>query len=312
MNELVKKIKYFGSTGFYLALIIVKFFKFIRLSDKSYLEKLFFSNQGYKLNLDVPLTLNEKLQWLNIHDRRAVSTIHANKYLSREYLKKEFGDEFLIPILLVTDNPTSIKFDDLPNEPFVIKSNYSSGGFKIVRDKRNINFKRLIVDCKWWLSFNYYCTGRQLQQMNIHPLIIIEKMLLTSDGKIPNNYKLHCINGKVEFISVSVNSKGENKICIFDSKWVALNFTYSDKVKQLKEHFQFEEIEPPKTLAKMIKFSEQIAQVYAYVQVEFYDVDGKLYFGDIKHHLGGGFKQFKPIEVDYNYGYLLDLNYIKK
>jgi hypothetical protein len=314
MINLVEKIKYFGIIGFYVALIIVKFYKYIkfnRLSDKSYLERIFFSNLGYRLNLDVPLTLNEKLYWLKYNDRRDITTIHANKYLAREYIKKEFGDEFLTPLFLVTDNPTSIKFDDLPSEPFVIKSNQCSGDFKIVGDKKNINFNRLIVDCKWWLSFNNYFPGKQLQHLNIPPLIIIEKMLQTVDGKFPNKYKLHCINGEVEFIDVSTDGKSYNQGGIFDSKWKPLNFIFSAITKQLKGDIHIEELKPPKNLSKMITFAKHVAQMYAYVRVDFYDVDGKLYFGDIEHHQGGGFDKFKPIEVDYNYGYLLDLGYIK-
>ena len=314
MNKLIEKIKYYGLPGFYIALFVVKFYKYImynRLSDKSYLGKIFFRNQGYKLNLNAPLTLNEKLQWLKIHDRRDISTIHADKYLIREYIAKEFGVEYLIPLLFVTDDPLKIKYVNLPDEPFVIKSNHSSGDYQIIRDKKSIDFERLIVDCKWWLSFNYYYPGRQWQYKNIKPLILVEKMLQTSEGKIPNDYKLHCINGLVEFIYVSVDREGVNKRNIYDSNWMPINFTYSAKTKQLKGNIRGEEINPPKTLSKMIKFAEHIAKIYAYVRVDFYDIDGKLYFGEITHHHGGGFDQFKPIEIDYKYGQLLNLDYIK-
>ena len=204
MNKLVEKIKYFGVAGFYVSLIFVKFFGYIkcnRLSYKSYLECDFFRNLGYKLNLEVPITLNEKLQWLKIHDRRSVSMVYSDNYLTREYIKKEFGEEYLIPLFLVTDNPASIKFDDLPSEPFVVKSNLSSGNFRIVRDKKDMDFDRLIVECKWWQSIN--CFHPVIRQyMNISPLIFIEKMLQNSDGEIPNDYNLHCINGKVRFIKL--------------------------------------------------------------------------------------------------------------
>jgi len=314
MKKLIEKMKYSGKPGFYIALIIFKFYKYIkynRLSDKRYLEKIFFYNQGYKLNLNSPITLNEKLQWLKVHDRREISTIHADKYLIREYIAKEFGDEYLIPLLFVTDNPSSIKFSDLPQIPFVIKSNHSSGDYQIIRNKNKVNFEKLVTDCKWWLSFNYYFPGRQWQYKNIKPLILIEKMLQTSEGKIPNDYKLHCINGEVEFIYVSVDREGINKRNIYDSKWVPINFTFSAKTKQAKGNIRGDEINPPQSLAKMIVFAKHIASIYAYVRVDFYDIDGQLYFGEITHHHGGGFDQIRPIDFDYKYGQLLNLDYIK-
>ncbi len=314
MNKLVEKFKYSGHFGFYIALAIVKFYKYVkynRLSDKAYLKKIFYSNQEYKLNLDAPITLNEKLQWLKIHDRRDISTIHADKYLIRDYIAKEFGEEYLIPLLYVTDNPSSMKFSDLPDGAFVIKSNHSSGDYKIIRDKTLINFERLVVDCKWWLSFNYFYPGRQWQYKNIKPLVLIEKMLQTSEGKIPNDYKLHCINGEVEFIYVSVDREGVNKRNIYDSNWEPINFTFSAKTKQAKGNIRGEEINPPKSLSKMIEFAEHIAKMYAYVRIDFYDIEGRLYFGEITHHHGGGFDQFRPIDFDYKFGELLKLDYIR-
>jgi hypothetical protein len=314
MNKLFERFKYSGPLGFYIALIIVKCYKFIkynRLSDNLYLEKIFYSNQGYKLNLTVPITLNEKLQWLKVYDRRDISTIHADKYLVRDYIKKEFGEEYLISLLYVTDNPSVMKFSDLPDGPFVIKSNHSSGDYKIIRDKNLVDFERLVIDCKWWLSFNYFYPGRQWQYKNIKPQVLIERMLQTSEGKIPNDYKLHCINGRVEFIYVSVDREGVNKRNIYDSNWVPLNFTFSAKTKQAKGNIRGEEINPPKSLSKMIEFAEHFAKMYAYVRIDFYDIEGKLYFGEITHHHGGGFDQFRPIEFDYKYGELLDLDYVK-
>lgn len=314
MNKLFEKFKYSGPLGLYIVLIIVKCYKFIkynRLSDKVYLKKIFYANQGYKLNFTVPITLNEKLQWLKINDRRDISTIHADKYLVRDYIKKEFGKEYLIPLLYVTDNPSVMKFSDLPDGPFVIKSNHSSGDYKIIRDKNLVDFERLVIDCKWWLSFNYFYPGRQWQYKNIKPQVLIERMLQTSEGKIPNDYKLHCFNGRVEFIYVSVDREGVNKRNIYDSNWLPLNFTFSAKTKQAKGNIRGEEISPPKSLSKMIEFAEHFAKMYAYVRIDFYDIEGKLYFGEITHHHGGGFDQFRPIEFDYKYGELLDLDYVK-
>jgi len=52
----------------------------------------------------------------------------------------------------------------------------------------------------------------------------------------------------------------------------------------------------------MKEFGNLIARLYKYVRVDFYDVDGKLYFGEITQCHGGGFDQMLPFEYDLKFG----------
>ena len=302
-------LKYKGKLGYFIANTIYEFHRFLnyyRIEDIKFLKKKFLRLQGYELNLEQPKSLNEKLQWLKIYDRRPIYTVFADKYAVRDYVKDNIDEEILIPLLYSTKNYKDIVPENLPNEPFILKANHDSGSFLIVRDKSKVDWERLRTDCRWWLSKNYYWIDREWQYKDIEPKIIIEKLLLDKNGKIPNDYKIHCINGEVEFIYVSVDREGVNKRNIYDKNWNPLPFTFANKYKDASK-LRGSEILPPPSFERMIAISKEVAKLFAYVRVDFYDVDGKLYFGEITQCHGGGFDQMRPIEWDYKYGEMLNI-----
>lgn len=302
-------LKYKGLVGFYIYLTFYKLYWWLknnRLSDKRYLKRRFKKAQGYDLNIDNPITLNEKINWLKLNYSHPLEHVMADKFAVRQYIAEKFGEEYLVPLLFETTNPDDIVPDILPDIPFIIKANHDSGSYIIVKDKKDIDWKKAKFDFKFWLSRNYYWVDREPQYKKIQPRIIIEKLLLTKSGKIPNDYKLHCINGQVEFIYVSIDREGINKRNIYNKNWEPLYFTWAYKSKDIKK-LRGEEINKPSTLSKMIEFSETIAKEFPYIRVDFYDVDGKLYFGEITQHHGGGFDQIRPIEWDYRFGNMLNL-----
>lgn len=309
MEELLEKLKYSGPIGFWIALRAYKAYRYLkydRINDVPYLEKKFQTIHGYSLDFKNPQTLNEKIQWLKINDRRAISTQLADKYKAREYVREYFGEEYLIPLLYETKKAENIRPENLPDEAFIIKTNHDSAHYKIIRDKSKVDWDKLRVDFKWWLSTNFYYLDREWQYKNIKPRVIAEKLLITKGGKIPNDYKLHCINGKVAFVYVAVDREGLNKRNIYDKNWNPLNFTLAYKTKNL-DTLRGEEIEAPNSYQMMIEFAEKIAEMYPYVRVDFYDVDGKLYFGEVTHHHGGGYNLFTPREWDLKWGNMIKL-----
>jgi hypothetical protein len=308
MSDLNNIIKYkFPFSQFYLlAKRLHLFATNSRFTDKQYLKRKFRKTQDYELNLENPKTLNEKLQWLKIHDRKDYHSIYADKYAAREYIRKTFGEEYLIPLVLHTTDYRELTAINLPDYPFVIKTNHGFGNTVIVRDKNKIDWNRLRMDYKRWLGNNYYYFEREWQYKNIKPLIVVEKMLLNKDGHLPNDYKLNFIEGKLEFIYVSVEREGSNKRNIYDADWKPMYFTWARKGKDLSK-IRGEEIQPPHTLQKMIEFGSVVARLYKYVRVDFYDVDGVLYFGEITQCHGGGFDQMLPFEYDLKFGAKMNL-----
>ena len=278
-----------------------------RFPDEQYLKQKFKKHQGYELDIENPRTLNEKMQWLKIHDRKDYHGKNADKYAAREYISNTFGEQYLIPLVFHTSDYHELKPENMPDYPFVIKTNHGFGNTVIVHDKNKVDWKTLRMDYRRLLQNNYYYFEREWQYKSIKPRIIVEKMLLCKSGKVPNDYKLNFIEGKLEFIYVSVDREGSNKRNLYDPEWNPMYFTWARKGKDLSK-LRGEEIKPPTTLQKMIEFGSVIARLYKYVRVDFYDVDGELYFGEITQCHGGGFDQMLPFEYDLKFGAKIDLS----
>ena len=307
---MIKELKYKGTIGFYLARLL-GFMNRVKngylLSDKKYISNRFSKSHGYEINWDNPQTLNEKLQVLKFQFNQDLHRIVSDKYAARNFIKERFGEEYLIPLVFETKNSKEISEKIIPDYPVIVKANHDAGNNFIIRDKSLVDWKKLQIDCRWWLSWNYYYADREQQYKNIERRIIIEKLLITKDGKIPNDYKLNYLNGNLEFVYVSLDRESSNYRNIYDADWKPVNFKWANKAKMPKTK-RGPEIPPPASFAMMKKMGAEIAKLFPYVRVDFYDVDGKLYFGEITLCHGGGFDRFEPIEKDYEFGDKLILN----
>ena len=305
MNDL----RYYGDIGFQAERMIYALKEWI-ITCKSPKDRIDFQFQktfGRKVNWEHPLTLNEKIQWLKINGFEPFHTLCADKLRMREYLYEKFGNnDYQIPVLYSTDNWKDITWGSIPDEPCVVKANHTQGDVWIIKDKSKINIGKLRTDCRWALQRNLYIATLEPQYKDIKPMIVIEKLLQTKDGYIPNDYKLHYINGSLEFVYCSIGRETINKRNIYDADWKPLMFTWSEKYKDPTK-LRGPEIAPPPTFNTMKELGAQIAKDFKYVRVDFYDVDGDLYFGEITLHHGSGFDVFVPESYDEYYGNILKL-----
>ncbi len=274
--------------------------------DAYCVKKDFCKKQGYPLDLINPKTLNEKLQWLKLNKRDDLFTICTDKYLSRKWLSDQFGEEYLIPLVFKTDDWKEVNSDNIPDFPCIVKGNGGNADYYIIKDKSKVDWKELQENCRRWLNTNYYYTSHEWQYKNIKRCIVVEKLLLTKEGKIPNDYKLTFFNGELKFIYCSIDREGLNKRKIYDPNWKPLPFLWVSGNKS-PESINGPDIEPPKSLEKMKAIGKIIAKNFPYVRTDFYDVDGKLYYGEVTLSHGSGFDKILPQTYDLKLGEMLKL-----
>ena len=277
------------------------------LSDEKYLKKLFKLRVGYELNLDNPCSFNEKIQWLKIHDRNPKYTMMVDKYEVRNYIGEKIGKEYLIPILGGRDNVNDINFDELP-EKFVLKCNHNSGlGMCICKDKQTLNIKMVKKKLKKGLRENYYWSGREWPYKNVKKKVIAEKYMVDSSQNSLENglldYKFMCFNGKFRcsFVCSERFSKEGLKVTFFDENWNVMPF-------ERKYPKSRKSIQKPQNYEKMIELAERLAEGIPFVRVDFYEIEGRIYFGELTFHPGSGMEEFTPVEADYELGSWLKLN----
>lgn len=272
--------------------------------DIAYIKRRFYYQLGYPLNEKKPCTLNEKIQWLKINDYKEIYTTYADKYEVRNYIRNKFGEQYLIPLLYVTENNEMINENTITEYPCIVKPNHSCGNWKILKTPKETDWEELRWECENWLKKNHYYVGRENQYKDITPRIIVEKLLQTKEGKLPNDYKLHFFNGECEFIYCSIDREGANYRKIYDINWQPLDFMWSG---QGERKGQGQDIDRPITFKEMYRIGSEIAKDLRYVRVDFYEVEGKLYCGEITLRHGSGFDKFCPITYDRYYGDKLKL-----
>lgn len=279
------------------------------LSDKKHAETIFNARFSYKLNLKNPKSFNEKIQWLKLYDRTPLHTICADKFKVREYVAGKLeSTDILIPLLFYTQNSNDLTSENLPNVPFIIKTNHTSGHYKIVKDKSKVNWQALQKDFKNWLKENIYTTRKEWQYKNIEPCVVVEKLLVDVNGQIPNDYKIHCIEGKVQFIQVDMGRGTERHYRNWYSpNWERMPFIWCavfDGYKTVPAEY---DIPAPKNLSEMLKIAEILSSDFKYARIDLYSHLGKIYFGEITFHHDGGFRPIEPDEWDFKLGELIKL-----
>lgn len=262
------------------------------LSDTTYLKMMYRVNMGQSLNLDSPQTFNEKLQWLKIHDRNPLYTSLVDKYEVKQYVADRIGEKYIIPTLGVWSHFDDIDFSALPNR-FVLKCTHDSGGIVICKDKEKLNkkvAKNLLEKC---LKRNYYWYGREWPYKNVKPRIIAEKFLTDDVNADLKDYKLMCFSGHVKATFVCSNRFSDTGLCVtfFDKHWNRLPFERhypNDKRKIYK----------PGSYDKMIQLAEILSENIPFVRVDFYEVKGIPYFGELTFYPGNGMEEFTPQKWD--------------
>ena len=266
------------------------------LPDTLYLKLYYRFKFHKKLNLKNPQTFNEKLQWLKLHNRKAIYSIMVDKLAAKQYVAQTIGEEHIIPTLGVWDRFDDIDFDSLPNQ-FVLKCTHDSGGLVICKDKSSFDKKaanKIIDKC---LKRNYYWSGREWPYKNVTPRILAEKYMEDIETKELRDYKFFCFNGKVKCFKIDFNRFVDHRANYYSPDGELLRFGEEVCPPDFEAH-----IELPRRLQEMKKKAEILSLGIPFVRIDFYEVDDRVYFGEMTFFPASGFGAFVPVEWDFKFG----------
>lgn len=266
-------------------------------SDKTFIKiKWRGRRMPYCLNLKNPRTFNEKLQWIKLYDHNPLYTTLVDKYKVKSYVTERVGADYVIPLLGAWDSVDDIEWDKLPNQ-FVVKCSHDCGGMVICKDKSKLDINKATEKLRRAFSKNYYYEGREWPYKNVLPKVFAEAYMEDEFGEL-RDYKFFCFDGEVKamFIASDRQTAGEEvKFDFFDVDFNHLPFTQGHpNAKQLPEK--------PKGFDEMKRLAAQLSKGLPEVRVDFYDVNGQIYFGEFTFFHFGGMVKFNPVEWDYKFG----------
>ncbi len=272
------------------------------LPDDIYLKIFFRLYLQRKLDLKDPKSFNEKIQWLKLYDRQSRYTQMVCKCEAKEYVKQILGDEYIIPTLGVWEKVEDIDFNSLPNE-FVLKCTHDSGGLVICKDKSKLDIAAAKKKLRKCLRTNYYTLSKEWAYKNVKRRIIAEKYMVDESGYELKDYKFFCFDGEVKalFITTDRYVEGEEtKLDFYDSDFNHLPFTKGHpnaKNPPIK----------PANFDEMKALASKLSKGIPHVRIDLYNINGKIYFGEMTFASNSGFGPFDPEEWDYKFGSWINL-----
>lgn len=261
------------------------------LCDEEYIKKMFRIKLGYDIDLEHPVTFNEKLNWLKLYNRNPIFTVMVDKHAVKEYVSNLIGGKHVVKELGVYDSFDEIDFESLPNQ-FVLKTTHGSGGIAICKDKSSFDISKARKKLGDGLKENYYYQCREWPYKDVEPHIIAESFLSDGVNSILPVYKFFCFNGEPFLAQVIQNDKcSDETIDYVDMEWNLL---------PVKQNYPNSKImlEKPSCLNEMIRICRSLTKGIPFVRCDLYVVQNQVFFSEFTFYSDSGFEPFYPKEWD--------------
>lgn len=281
------------------------------ISDEKFAKRSYYRKTGRTLDLESPKTFDEKIWYLKLHNRDPLLTICSDKYRVREYVEQCGLGHILNEQYGVYDDASDIDFSQF-QQPVFLKCNHTSGDNIIYDPQKDFDRDDFIKRFNFILKQNSYTKSREWNYKNIPPKIIAERVLRDKNGKLPLDYKFMCFGGEVKMLFLNIGLATEtgkhanDAYCnIYDRDFNLLPITDE------RENYTGNDIVKPDNWEQMIEYAQILSKPFSHCRVDFYNVDGKIYFGEITFYHGGGCNDIQPLEWALRLGSWIDITKIK-
>lgn len=270
------------------------------LTDRQYARIRYCLIHGHFPNIENPVYLSEKIQYLKLYERTVLRKCVADRMLVRDFVKERVGEIHLIPQIAVFKKLNRSEWDSLPQK-FVLKASHGSGFIRIVKDKTGEKFEEILAETDQWLSTDYYKFGREWVYKGLERVLIAEELLLDESGNVPSDYKFYCFDGKVKLIQVDIDRFNGQKRFLFNRSFEPLDATL---------YYPAGENSPdkPRELDDAIRIVEQLSEEFNFIRVDLYVMAGRIFFGEMTNYPANGFQVFEPESYEIEMGNHLKLD----
>lgn len=253
-------------------------------------------------NLDDPKTIEDKITWIKIFDCTDLKTKCADKIELHNYCINKLGVDLCVPIIKIYRDVNEINLDELPDS-FVLKCNHGSGWNIVVKNKSNLNLSDAKSKLKRWLSLDYSNIGNELQYHNILPKCYVEKYIGNGIDDI-KDYKFLCFNGEPKYCQI-ISDRNDKKLKRLN--YYDMNFNFCNISQKHFHNNPSMKDTKPQNYDKMIKYAKILSNDFNFVRVDFYEVNGQIYLGELTFTPANGNFYHTDYDIDIELGSLLKL-----
>lgn len=276
---------------------------FLRVANRILPEDLFVAVEHMLYHLSVPSvarprTFSEYVHYRKLYDRDPKLPVFTDKVRVKSEIGQLLGEDWVNPSLWIGEKAADMPFDALP-EGFVLKANHGTNMNFIARPGRPLDRDAVRRLAAHWLGNDFGRLHREWAYTQIPRRLLVEPLL--SDGKPLVDYKFYVFGGKVGFIDVKLGrGEGERETsAIMDKDWRRQPFRYGPQPPHPTDP------PPPASLPRLLAAAEKIGQLFSFVRADFYEVDGRPYFGEATFYPSAGLSRFCPVDFDAEFGKLI-------
>lgn len=264
------------------------------------LKRWYYLKLGKELDLENPITFDEKIQWMKIYDRNPLKGKLADKVKVRDYIDKKIGAQYLILVIGIYDYFDQIDFEKLLDQ-FILKCSHGSGWNKIVRDKSKMDIPKIKHKFDYRMSLDYaFYSEFEMHYKNMERKIWIEQYIEQLDGNL-YDYKIHCFMGTPKFIQAI----GDRNIYNHTAKEAFYAIYWNRLDMHLGDFPQYdEELKRPSKRDEMLTIAGKLLESFQYVRIDLYEVDNQIKFGEFTFTPNSEIHQGSSKELDYTWGYI--------
>ena len=243
-----------------------------------------------------PRSFTEKLQWMKVYGCRPEYVTMVDKLAVKQYVGGIIGEEIIIPTLKVWEFAEEMDFSALPDS-FVLKANHDSGTVLVCKDKRKLNRQQVVKYFKKALSSDYYKIGRETPYKYVPRRIFAEKFLDCGEDREIKDYKFFCFNGEPKIFKINFDRFSNFTANYYDLDMNVLPFGEVDPAPDYSKT-----CEKPERFEYMVEICRKLSKGIPFVRVDLYNVNGKVYFGELTFFPTSGFGPFTSEEWDNRLG----------
>ena len=260
-----------------------------------------------KLNLKKPTTLSDKIAYIELHEQSPLAPSCTDKYAVRAFVEQKGLGDTLVPLVGGPwSNAEDVDFDTLPDS-FAIKATHGCKMNYLVPSKATMDVEKCRQEMKRWLATTYGGYSMELHYLAIPHRIYAEQYLENASQLI--DYKIHCLNGKPEFILVCSDRKANGDAAmqvtldLFDLNWKHI----PELIPSGAEVAGNGSMPRPQKLGEMIEIARRLSEDLKFVRVDLYELDGKVYFGELTFSPGNCVLPYFTHKFDLEMGKRLQL-----
>ncbi len=245
-------------------------------------------------NLESPRTFSEKVIYKRLYDRRPLLTRVADKVRVRDFVAERIGAECLPEMMAVNRDPAAIDWASLPAR-FVAKANHGSGYNIVVNGRTAFDRLATVSRLRGWIDSSFYTYSREWCYRDIEPLAFIEEFLKGEDGGLPDDWKFFVFGGKARYVQVDTGRDKAHRHSFYrmDRSRVRVRSFVDDRDRDPVWPANFE---------TMVRFAETLGAEFDFIRADFYNIDGRIVFGELTNYPHAGLMPFEPASVDLEFG----------